>query len=162
MGQNKSKKKKPKAAVTPSTERQPVAGAKPQHRKRPVPGARVEPEKEACVVFGLQLMDHEGPFGWSELTPDDIKTIRDKCRSWETMTVVELLQVASTKPIPAEKFEADAQKRVKEIELDDYDGFWELRLGGKPRIWGVLRQNVFYLVWWDPLHLVCPAHKRHT
>lgn len=78
------------------------------------------------------------------------------------MTVVEVLQLTGTKPIPAENFSAKAKKRFKEIELDDYDGLWELRLGGKPRIWGVLRHNIFYLVWWDPKHAVCLSPKQHT
>jgi hypothetical protein len=78
------------------------------------------------------------------------------------MTLGELLSDAGCKPIPVESFSPEAKKRLKEIDLDDYDGLWELRVSGKPRVWGILNHNIFYLVWWDPDHKVCPSHLRHT
>lgn len=159
---SKNKNKQPKVGASPPARRQPIAGAKPSGRKRPVPGAHVEPDGNACLVFGLRLIDHDGPFAWSGLSPAEVEKIRNRCRDWESMRLGELSNVSGNKPIPAGSFSADAKKRWKEIELDDYDGLWELRLGGKPRVWGVLKHNIFYLVWWDPEHQVCPANLRHT
>jgi hypothetical protein len=55
-----------------------------------------------------------------------------------------------------------ARKRAREINLDHFDGLWELRCGGKERIWGLLDGHCFYVVWWDPAHTVCRSRKRNT
>jgi len=78
------------------------------------------------------------------------------------MTLGELLGRPGNKPIPWENMCPDAQKRAQEMELDIFDGLWELRLGGTERLWGLLDAHCFYVVWWDPNHEVCPATKRNT
>lgn len=159
---NKPKPKQPKAGVSPGSQRQPVAGAKPRQRKHPIPGATLEIDKNACLVFGMRLVDDGGPFGWAGLPAKEIRQIREACRSWESMKLGELFGASGNKPIPAENFDPPAKKRWREIGLDDYDGLWELRVSGKGRLWGMLKDNIFYIVWWDPDHLVCPAPKKHT
>lgn len=38
-----------------------------------------------------------------------------------------------------------------------------LRLGGKQRVWGGVRQgHVFFPIWWDPEHTVCPRRRREA
>lgn len=36
------------------------------------------------------------------------------------------------------------------------------RITAKERVWGLLVEDVFYLLWWDPEHEVCPSHLKHT
>jgi hypothetical protein len=67
-----------------------------------------------------------------------------------------------SKFIPLDAICPDAYKRLETLKLDDRDGLWELRVSGLERIWGDRQQHVFYPVWWDPLHEVCPATKKHT
>jgi hypothetical protein len=59
-------------------------------------------------------------------------------------------------------FDRDGQTRLGEIFEDDVASLWELHLGGLPRLWGIRDRDMYYFVWWDPNHLVCPSHKRHT
>jgi hypothetical protein len=145
-----------------SRERKPVPGAKVKLKKRPVPGPAAPPDSTACLVFGLQLLDHGGPYAWSNALAAHIKAIAAKCKGWESMTPAAVFSASGNKPIPWESFSGPAQKRLVEIELDDYDGLWELRVSGKQRLWGILDRNIFYIVWWDPEHEVCPALKKRT
>ncbi len=53
--------------------------------------------------------------------------------------------------------------RIADLKLDDYDGNWfRFRLGNMERLWGVVEEEdgVFYPVWWDPRHEVCPSEDR--
>jgi hypothetical protein len=60
------------------------------------------------------------------------------------------------KPVPTEQLCADAQRRLRTLRLDEFDELFEFRLGNFPRLWGVIHDDVFYAVWWDPDHKVYP------
>ena len=85
----------------------------------------------------------------------------EKLGSFET-TTFDALAGRGAKRIPLDHLSSEAQKRLEQLELDDVPGIWELHLGGLPRIWGLRFGEVMSLVWWDPEHQVCPAHKKHT
>ena len=89
----------------------------------------------------------------------EAQTIFKKCEGWETMKEGELFGQGGNKRIPAENMCKEAQARLTELELDDHGALWELRLSGAPRIWGLRSGHVFYPVWWDPDHSVCPSNK---
>jgi hypothetical protein len=128
-----------------------------------VPTPATDEDGSARLVFGLQLADHEGPYAWAEISAEHTKLIADTCRSWESMSANEVFAVAGNKPVPFENLCPAAQARLHEIDLEEYNGqWWELRVTGERRIWGVRQRHVFYVVWWDPEHEVCPSKKRHT
>lgn len=56
----------------------------------------------------------------------------------------------------------EARDRLVEIDLDDLDELWSLRLSGRERVWGTITRNVFSLLWWDPEHTVYPVSKKYT
>jgi hypothetical protein len=62
--------------------------------------------------------------------------------------------------IPIEHLCGDAQRRLVELQLDDFDQLFRFRLGNMERLWGVVEGGVFYPVWWDPQHKVCPSADR--
>jgi hypothetical protein len=162
MGKRAKKVRRPRPGATPPQKRQPVAGAKVGDlKKRPVPGPGGEPQDDACLVFGLQLLDPGGQWAWSATTPDHVKTIAEACKGWESMKPSEVFASSGNKPISHDSLCSEARARLLMIELDDHE-LWELRLSSKARLWGVRARNVFYIVWWDPSHTVCPARKRHT
>lgn len=70
--------------------------------------------------------------------------------------------VLKSHPIPFNKIAREAQKRLKEKELDDLEMLYSIRLSGKERIWGKRENEAFYIIWWDPNHTVCPVQKKHT
>lgn len=66
------------------------------------------------------------------------------------------------KSVPASGICKDARDRLGDIERDDIDDLVEIRLGNKPRVWGVRRGHVFHVLWWDPDHTVWPTEPRNT
>jgi hypothetical protein len=137
----------------------PVAKAKPKARKRPVAGTHVGDQK--TVVWALSYVDMDGDWGWSSCDGDSVEMILRFLKELESCVHTEVFG-SRHKFIKIESLCPQAQKRLEEIELDDLDGLWELHLSGKVRIWGHRVEHVFYLVWWDPEHTVCPSRKKHT
>jgi hypothetical protein len=63
------------------------------------------------------------------------------------------------KYVPRDHLTAKAQRRLEALELDDFDELFRFRLGNTERLWGVLppdNPRVFYPIWWDPDHKICP------
>lgn len=55
-----------------------------------------------------------------------------------------------------------ARNRLMEIQQDDVDQVYSLRVTGRRRIFGIRDGGVLRILWWDPDHDVCPAAKKHT
>lgn len=51
---------------------------------------------------------------------------------------------------------ADAQQRLRELELD-VESVFRLRHGNLVRVWGYVQAGTFYLLWFDRHHKVCPV-----
>ena len=65
--------------------------------------------------------------------------------------------------IPVISINKEARKRLTEIEKDDIDYLFSVRINGKQRLWGIRRDlHAFNLLWWDPKHEICPSKKKHT
>lgn len=52
---------------------------------------------------------------------------------------------------------SEAQKRLKEMKLDDIDEIYSLRLEGKLRIYGIRKYNYLKILWIDPYHEIYPV-----
>ncbi len=145
-----SRRKQAKTRVTPTVV------------KRPLPGPEVPADPNGKMMFRLSLMDDGGRWSFAALGPRGVELIAKIAKSFESMTLGELLQRPGNKPIPWDRMCPDARKRARERELEVFDGLWEFRLGGTERLWGILQGYCFYVVWWDPDHEVCPSRKRNT
>ncbi len=104
----------------------------------------------------------EGEWGWGKLDSAALGAVHEKFCSFETMKENELFGSGGRKHIPVIKCCVNARKRLVEIQQDDLDHLWELRLSGKERVWGTRQGHVFFPIWWDPGHTVCPSEKKHT
>lgn len=51
----------------------------------------------------------------------------------------------------------EAQKRLRELRLDDLEELFSLRLDGKTRIWGVRKFHFLQILWFDFEHEICPV-----
>lgn len=83
-------------------------------------------------------------------------------RALEGMTWDEAAGGKKVKDIPIGSIDAAAERRLRTLNLDDYESLWEVRLQGKPRFWGVRDGAVLYFIWSDPEHTVCPSALRNT
>jgi hypothetical protein len=67
------------------------------------------------------------------------------------------LALGGAKSVPVDHLCREAQDRLIELERDDTEQLWELRIPTTDswRAWGLVDGAVFYFIWWDPDHTVC-------
>lgn len=63
--------------------------------------------------------------------------------------------------ISCSKLIKEAQDRLDELHLQ-YDELFSLRLTGRLRLFGYIENGIFYIIWHDPDHEICPSVKKHT
>lgn len=114
-------------------------------------------------AWRFRRIDEAGPFGWTSV--DDAafrELLRTKLVEFESMTW-EKIKGKHHHYLSVESLSKDARKRLEELKLDDFrESIFSFSLAGKPRLVGYVVGNVFHVLWWDPEHLVCPSHKKHT
>jgi hypothetical protein len=144
--------KNPKYLKEPQISKQPKTAADPTsyHGLNP-----------AWQIGRMELVD---PFGWHVITSDILDSIRTKLQHFESMTWAEILVVGKKRnhTVRVDQLCPKAQKRLKELRLDDVDEVVSLHLTGLQRVWGILNAGVLALLWWDPDHEVCPSEKKNT
>ena len=109
-------------------------------------------------------MEMEGPFGWANMNRNTLLFVREKLKSFESMTLNDIFVRDSRNNHShlLHQIVPEARQRLEDLKLPDVDRLWTLRLGGTLRVWGFRIQNTFFLLWWDPDHRVRPAGMRHT
>lgn len=126
-------------------------------RKRPNTGG-VDPEAldDRVVAWRLGWLDLHGTWGWSNLDAGHRPALLEQLVAFEAETLHELKRTRRAKIIPVEQISGEAQDRLVEIERDDTDSLWELRIPTTEgwRAWGIAVGAIFYLLWWDPDHTV--------
>ncbi len=148
--------KKPKVA----------SGNRHPAKKQPKTGKFVpSKDTEDKPTWRFQRLDWGGPWCPKQIKASGKLTeIIEKLGNIETATWTQIKSRTSMKShlIPTEKLCKDAQKRLVQLKLDDWGQIFSLRLSAKERLWGFLRGNVFYALWWDPTHQVYPTGPNTT
>lgn len=112
--------------------------------------------------WNTEEVDLDGEYGWSKVELKALfNEIIPKLQQYESMTWGEV-EGAESHFVDVDNCSRKAQKRLGEIDLDDLEQLFSLRIGGKKRIFGWRRESVFYVLWWDPVHRVFPSPKKHT
>lgn len=147
-----SKKKSPKNKINPSSEKIPRSKEDPTNFE----------SKE--IVWHINMIDQFGNWGWDNVNKEIFwNCIFKKIKSFESMTWSEIKKnKKNNHSVKVSNFFPEAQKRLCEIELDDVEELFSLRLGSKKRIWGIRNGRVLKILWWDPNHTVCPSFKKNT
>ena len=65
-------------------------------------------------------------------------------------------------PIPVDQLTKEARDRLLELQIDDVDELFSLRLEGKVRVFGVRSGHVMQLLWFDFEHSICESKKKNT
>lgn len=63
--------------------------------------------------------------------------------------------------IDTSKLIKEAQDRLIELKIF-YDSLFSLRLTGTIRLFGYIESGVYYIIWYDANHEICPSNKKHT
>lgn len=98
------------------------------------------------------------PFGWHRLDQATLERVRERLSWFESMTWSEILVRAKKQnhSIRVTGLSPAAQKRLDLLGLL-LEEVVSLRLSGRERVFGYLENGVLVLLWWDPLHEVCPS-----
>ncbi|MCX7044059.1 MAG: hypothetical protein NTX50_01045 [Candidatus Sumerlaeota bacterium] len=139
---------------------------KPPHSIKSIrfdPAAQPIPENRK-PAWKFSRMDFEGPFGWTQFDTNQWKYLFNKLSNFESMTWEDIKRVPSCHYIDdLHKISKAARDRLTEINLDMMaDYLFQLALSGKERIFGLLMDQYFKFLWWDPEHKVCPWVPPHT
>lgn len=137
----------PKAFNTPVESKTPKAGS--------FPTDRIHPE------FRAEQMDNDDPRGWNKFDPRQMQEVLQKIFESQKLTWQDLRNNGSHF-VDRTDLCSEAQKRLIQIQKEDLDQLFSLRLTGRKRIWRIKEHNILWLLWWDPNHEVCPSHKKHT
>lgn len=161
--QRKRKRKEPKARATPTPRKQPRLPFHPEASKVPVAEGRRD-FMGYHPRWRFALLDLEGPYGWRRLERGAAPDLHGKLAQLERRTWNEIFvrDKHRNHSVELDRLSPDAAKRLKRKKLDDFGQLWSLRITGACRVWGILVEDVFYLLWWDPDHDVCPSLLKHT
>ena len=149
----------------PKTSREPASGF-PRTRNNP------ESTDAETLAWNFHRLDTDHPdWGWN-LKARLWRQLLDHLKALEGLTWAELKQQAGGKnqgtnhhPIPVADLSSSAQKRLEEINLDDFSTVFSLRLANTLRLYGVRDGRVLRLIWYDPHHGTgrgaCPTKSQH-
>jgi hypothetical protein len=129
----------------------------------------VEPENAVRrkISWQLGVFDWEGP--WGECTLKDcnvISLIAEQIGPFESMAWSELPK-KQHHAISCEKLNKIAQRRLIDIQQDDVDEIFSLRLQGQHRVYGIRDGSILKVIWYDRDHgdnenCVCRSNKKNT
>ncbi len=108
----------------------------------------------------FSTVDKNGPFSWPIGTDKELDIV-GRLHNFDSMEWAEI-EGPNNHFIEISKLSTEAKNRLKEIQQDDVDQVFSLRLKGKPRIICIRDRNIAKLLWFDPDHKVCPSKKKHT
>jgi hypothetical protein len=141
------------------------AFAKDVPKLHKVPFGNVPEVEEKRPVWRFQILDFEGPFGWTRCASVDklcevVKKLGE--REHMTWTQIESSQSQKSHFVDIDTLSKEARERLAEINQDDVDQVFSLRLSGKERVIGIRDRWILKILWWDPEHGVCPSVLKRT
>ena len=160
----------------------PKTGKRPKASQRPAKSvtARVgsqspTPSGGETVAWAFGIADLDGDWGWrTKASADWWKEILPKLQQFENMTWVEIESASGGKSegrgnnshfVDVSKLPQRTKRRLREIQMEDVDQLFSLRLDAGRRIYGIRDGRVLKVLWYDPHHkdrnrAVCPTKKR--
>jgi len=142
-----SKTKKPKSAAT-------SAG------KRPVDS--METPYSGFIKFRFDRIDLGSEWDLGSIDPDDFVELLEFLKNISQSTIHELRNSTGTLKVYDNLqtgMNPEAIKRLAE-GYEGQDFVHRLRVSGKKRLYGILDESVFSILWWDPEHKVWPTKDR--
>jgi len=114
------------------------------------------------ICWSFEILDYDGYHGWENISFGEHKEqIFEKLAHLETMSWAEIKNAKKQHHSVATKhLSKHAQQRLIQLEQDDIDELFSLRLSGTERVYGVRDQRVLKLLWWDPNHEIYPSNKK--
>lgn len=116
-------------------------------------------------AWQLSSIDADGKWGWKHIGKERWETkILPALVSLETMTWAEIECASGGRKqgnnnhfVPTSSFSKEARERLEEIEMDDLEEMFSLRIQGRYRIYGKRVHRVLQIIWFDFQHEVYPT-----
>lgn len=145
------------------TRKIPKCKKEPQQHKTPKAKLQdVEFAEGRPLAWRFSSSDKNGAWAWNKLTDlSEHKEVIEKLHEFEGYNIRSLTNTGSH-PIPLCDLCENARKRLAEIQQDDNDELFSLRINGKKRLFCIQAGNIMKILWWDPNHTVCPSKKKNT
>jgi hypothetical protein len=123
---------------------------------------------DALMRYTKTSADIVGSWSWGQVRRWDRDiwdgTIFPHVSSYKTKTWAEIESETSgrrrrNKAYDVSAICVEARRRLAEIQLEDLDEVFRFRIGALPRLYGFRIAEVFFILWWDPAHKICPVKK---
>jgi hypothetical protein len=97
-------------------------------------------------------------FFWNEIFPK-LKDIETK--KWFELEIEQFGKNGKSKNhwVHIRDIIKPARNRLKELNMDDVEELFSIRLTGKQRVWGIRDFNYFKMIWFDFEHEICPSNR---
>ncbi len=140
----KNKKKVAKYIKTPNPSKT------PKYTRDP------EGYQDRLIAWHFHRMDNSGEWACNHET---LKLVSGRLHEYENQKWSEVMAPRSSNhPMPVDKIEPKALKRLSELTIDDTENLYQLEIKGfpgkSPRLWGLRQENIFQILWWDLDHTV--------
>jgi hypothetical protein len=114
-------------------------------------------------VWKIGRIDVDGVWGHAHIDRDTLwNQIFPKLKNYELMTWGDITQDPNyNHSVKVWQIVKEARKRLEELGIEE-EQLFRFRLTGTQRVWGIRDRDIFYILWWDPKHEVCPSTKKHT
>lgn len=110
------------------------------------------------LSWHLRRIDIGGPYCPTKMDAATTLDVLSKLSQFETMLWREI-EGSKHHAIGVDTLSNTARKRLEELENDEVEELFSLRLTGPNRVIGIRDHAVFRLLWWDPGHEVCPSRR---
>lgn len=134
---------------------------KTEGRSERQPRMAPESTQQESPTWTLQHLDFDGPWCCKKADPGTLLRIVERLQALESMTWSEI-EGRSSHVVKVTQLAKKARARLANMRQDEVEELFSVRLTGRERIWGIRAGSVLHLLWWDPMHQVCPSHKKHT
>ncbi len=96
------------------------------------------------------------PYGWHNLTADEANQVRSKLSTFEKNTWREIFvrDARLNHRISAGELKCPIARAWMRSNMPDQPYLWTLRLSNMERVWGILSEGAYQIVFWDPEHRI--------
>ena len=137
-------------------EKKAALGVIPVRKKRPAVASEqsLYSDKKAAWRLGKVQISH--PYGWHTISASDVVKLREKLGHFEKSTWNELFVTNAdyNHRIQADQLKCPIARQWMKDNLRDQPFLWTLRISAKERIWGILSEDAYQVIFWDPNHLI--------
>jgi hypothetical protein len=117
-----------------------------------------EDRKIAWRVSKIQLVD---PYGWHSLDAAGVYQMKQKLGYLERSTWKDVFvrDARNNHSIRSDQLKCSIARKWMAENMPDQPLLWTIRISARERIWGIISEAAYQIIFWDPDHLIWPVPK---